>query len=207
MPGRADDLIPTRRSLLHRLKNLDDSDSWREFFECYWKLIHGVAIKSGLTEVEAQEVVQETVINVSRKMPGFDYDPAKGSFKGWLMRLTYWRIKDQLRKRLREAGGHRERGTNSTSVLDRIPDPDGYGIEKVWDEEWRKHIIALALAKVKRKVRPVQYQIFDLCAIKQWPPQKVAESLGVTANQVYLARHRVGQLVRKEIDALEKTMV
>ena len=62
----AHDLNPTRYSLLSRLQNWDDQDSWRDFFDTYWRLIYSVAIKSGLTENEAQEVVQETVIAVAR---------------------------------------------------------------------------------------------------------------------------------------------
>ena len=61
------DFIPTRRSLLTRLKNWDDQESWRVFFDTYWKLIYGVAIEAGLTDTEAQEVVQETVITVAKK--------------------------------------------------------------------------------------------------------------------------------------------
>ncbi|MCI0746748.1 MAG: sigma-70 family RNA polymerase sigma factor [Verrucomicrobia subdivision 3 bacterium] len=206
MSSPGDDLIPTRHSLLNRLKDLDDQDSWKEFFDRYWKLIYGVAIKSGLTEVEAQEVVQETVIAVSKKMPQFNYDPAIGSFKGWLMKQTHWRIKDQLRKRQREASAIRgEPLTTSTSFLENIPDPDSR-LERLWDEEWEKHLMDLALSRVKRKVQAKHYQIFDLCTIKRWPLQKVAENLNVNIGQVYLARHRVGAIVKKEISIVKKEL-
>jgi DNA-directed RNA polymerase specialized sigma24 family protein len=66
-----DELIPTRWTLLSRLKDAADADSWQEFFDTYWRLIYGVARKAGLTEVEAQEVVQEVVIGVARKLPEF----------------------------------------------------------------------------------------------------------------------------------------
>ena len=84
MAKDADDFIPTRQSLLTRLKSWDDQESWREFFDTYWNLIYGLALKSGLTEAEAQDAVQETLVAVARKMPGFNYDPAIGSFKSWL---------------------------------------------------------------------------------------------------------------------------
>ena len=53
-----DDLTPTRWTLIGRLKNWDDQESWREFFDTYWRLIYATAIRSGLTPVEAEEVVQ-----------------------------------------------------------------------------------------------------------------------------------------------------
>ena len=97
--------IPTRSSLLKRLKNWEDQDSWQEFFNTYGKLIFAVAIKAGLTEAEAQDVVQETMLVAARKLPGFDYDPVKGSFKSWLMLVTRRRIDKQLKKRLPARAG------------------------------------------------------------------------------------------------------
>src|SRR5438477_9156148 len=96
-----DELIPTRASLLGRLKDWKDEESWRVFFETYWKLIYNAARKAGLTDAEAQDVVQETVISVSKSIPTFDYDAEGGSFKSWLLLLTRWRITDQFRRRQR----------------------------------------------------------------------------------------------------------
>src|SRR5437762_6958342 len=96
-----DPFIPTRRSLLVRLKNWDDQESWKDFFDTYWRLIYNVATKAGLSDAEAQEVVQETVIAVARKIGEFKADPAHGSLSAWLMQLTRWRIADQWRKRAR----------------------------------------------------------------------------------------------------------
>ena len=203
---RAEELIPTRHSLLVRLKNWEDADSWKEFFEIYWKLIYGVAIKSGLTDVEAQEVVQETVIAVSKKMPEFNYDPSVGSFKGWLLHMTRWRINDQFRKRRHEAARLPQDGesTTRTSPIDQIPDPAGINLESIWDQEWHTNLLEVAIEKVKQKVKPKQYQIFDLYVVKKWPVQKITRTLGVSLGQVYLAKHRVAALLKKEIKTLER---
>src|SRR5881296_865959 len=99
MSHQKDELIPTRASLLNRLKDWQDQSSWQEFFDTYWKLIYGVARKAGLTDVEAQDVVQETMASVAKHIPTFKYDPAIGSFKAWLLTKTRWCIIDQLRKR------------------------------------------------------------------------------------------------------------
>src|SRR5207247_8619412 len=78
MKNDPDELLPTRWTLIERLKNWDDQESWRQFFDTYWKLIYGVAIKSGLTHPEAQDTVQETVMSVCKNMPNFKADPAYG---------------------------------------------------------------------------------------------------------------------------------
>ena len=75
-----EELIPTRRSLLKRLKNWEDQTSWKDFFDTYWKLIYAVAIKAGLSGVEAQDIVQETVVAVARQMRADRYDRTKSSW-------------------------------------------------------------------------------------------------------------------------------
>ena len=198
-----DELIPTRQSLLSRLKDYDDNDSWHEFFYTYWKLIYGMAKRSGLNEVEAQEVVQETIIAVSKHMPDFKYDRSKGSFKGWLLQLTRWRIQDQLRKRQRDAKlvAPRDDESSGTRIMDSIPDP--VGINAVWEDEWQKNLIEAALQKVKERVKPKQYQVFDLYVLKGWPIAKITATLGVNFAQIYLAKFRVTALIKKEIKAME----
>jgi RNA polymerase sigma-70 factor (ECF subfamily) len=200
-----DELIPTRRSLLSRLKDWDDQESWRDFFNTYWRLIYGVALKAGLTEAEAQDVVQETVLSVAKKMRDFHYDPSLGSFKGWLLQLTRWRITDQLRKRPPHLvhAAPCAHGDPRTSTAERVVDPGSLELDAVWNEEWEKNLLAAALARVRRLVSPKQYQIFDLYVLKEWPVARVRQLLGVSRTQVYLAKHRVGSLVRKEVRRLE----
>ena len=202
------ELIPTRDSLLSRLKDWQDDASWHDFFNTYWKLVYGVALKAGLTEQEAQEVVQETVITVARRIPEFNYDPFVCSFKTWLLNLTRWRIVDQLRKRHPSNANHHlnERPGNWPTPIDAVPDPASLDLESVWDAEWQQHLLQTAIQGVKRKVNPEQYQIFHLCVFKEWSAKKVSRELGVSAARVYLAKHRVGAMLKREIKSVEKKM-
>ena len=92
MPAHSPGLIPTRASLLKRLPNLEDQASWNEFFNIYWKLIYGVARKAGLTDVEAQDVVQETMVSVIKHILTFKMTGRSATFKAWLLNITRWRI-------------------------------------------------------------------------------------------------------------------
>src|ERR1043166_8617892 len=147
-----DELVPTRRSLLERLRDLDDQPSWREFFDTYWKLLYGAAIRAGLSDQEAEDVVQETVIGVARKMPDFHYDPAVCSFKGWLMHVTRCRIADRFRRRRQQ---HvpltlpQGPDTTADSALN-LSDPAADVLESIWNEEWRKNIVDVAMEHVRR---------------------------------------------------------
>lgn len=207
VPRHADKLIPTRASLLARLKDWKDQSSWQEFFDIYWKLVFGVARRAGLTEVEAQDVVQETMFAVAKHMPTFKYNPAIGSFKAWLLDLTRWRIIDQFRKR-GPLGTHRplsrrRPATSGTDTVGKIVDPAGPDLDKLWEEDWQSNLLAAALANVKRRVAPQTYQLFDFYVNKDWTPENVAVTFGVPVDHVYTAKHRVTEMIRGEVKRLE----
>jgi len=192
----------TRHSLVERLVNWEDQRNWQDFFETYWRLIYGVARKSGLSDAEAQDVVQETVITVAKNIS--KYERSAGSFKSWLLHTTRWRITDQFRKRspADRPPNLSEDSDRATAPIDRVP--DDFDLQAAWDEEWQSNVLAAALERVKRKVDPKRYQIFDCSVIKQWPASKVAAELQVSIAQVYLVKHRVSALVKKEVAAVEK---
>ena len=209
MAGPMDELIPTRATLIQRLKNWQDQSSWQDFFDTYWKLIYGVALKGGLTGAEAQDVVQETMISVARHMPTFEYDPAIGSFKTWLLNMTRWRITDQLRKRgpvFAASPPALEDTTAGTRTVNKVVDPASPDLDALWDAEWEKNLLDAALAKVKRRLDPQKYQIFDLYVNKEWPPEKVAATFGISVDQVYLAKHRTTEMIKEEVNKLEQKL-
>ena len=198
------DLNPTRYSLLSRLQDWDDQDSWRDFFDTYWRLIYSVAIKSGLTETEAQDVVQETVVCVAKDITKFKRDRNRGSFRGWLSNLTRWRINDQLRKRASLRPVENVDLLMESQPVTQIPDPSGSELAAIWEEEWKTNLLEAAIERVRRRVREEHYQIFDLCVMRRWKARDVAEALGVSVGQVYLAKHRVALEVKSVVRELQK---
>jgi RNA polymerase sigma factor (sigma-70 family) len=205
--SRMDAFIPTRHSLLGRLKDWNDQDSWSLFFETYWKLIYTTAIKAGLSDAEAQDVVQETILSVSKSMPRFQFNSEKGSFKSWLLRLTRWRIADHLRKRQKEHGHIAPNQTSTstgTSIMNRFADPAADRMEASWNEQWEMNLMEAALRRVKQKVDPTQYQIFDLHVLRQWPIARVAKALKVGPGKIYLTKHRINHLIKKEVVHLQR---
>jgi RNA polymerase sigma-70 factor (ECF subfamily) len=202
-----DELAPTRESLLERLRDLDDHTSWQEFFDTYWKLIYCAAVKFGLSDAEAEEVVQETIIGVARKMETFRYDPETCSFKGWLMHVTRRRIIDRLRKRQTQPQSFvpLRIGTTTSDTALQIPDVAAeQAFDGMWDEEWRKNLVDAAMERVKRTAKPEHYQIFYLHSVKNMAARDIGELLGVSTAKVYVVRHRVARLVKREAQALEK---
>lgn len=187
----------TRHSLLLRLADWQDHARWQEFFDTYWRLIYAVARRAGLHDAEAHDVVQETIIAVARNIT--KYERTAGRFKPWLLQMTRWRIADQFRKRLPE----REHAdapdeARDTATLDRFAAP-GVPLQDAWEEEWQQQLLEAALERVKLQVKPLHFQVFDCAIRKHWSASKIAAALGVNVAQVYLIKHRIAALVKKEI--------
>ena len=210
-PHRAaprDDSIPTRRTLLERLKSWDDQAGWREFFDTYWGLIYGVARQTGLNDAEAQDVVQETIVAVAKNIGEFQYDPARGSFKSWLLQQTRWRMQGYFRSRQYQRAGQRfpREQPLDTTVLEQQPAPDDSQLDRLWEAEWERNLLEVALQKVKTQVTPRQYQLFSLHVLNEIPARLVAERLGAKLAEVYFAKYRITKLVKQEVKRLEKTI-
>ncbi len=188
---------------------------WQEFFPLYGPMIRRFALKAGCTEIEADEVMQETAIGVARNLPEFRYDPATCRFKTWLLNQTAWRVKDQLRKRHRQEawigrGGEVGRSLDEsndgsrTGTVERAADPAGDTLDRLWETEWQEGLLEAALERVKGQFSNRQFQIFDLNVRKGWPSAEVARSLGVSLPGVYLAKHRVAAALKREVARLER---
>jgi RNA polymerase sigma factor (sigma-70 family) len=207
--SESEDRIPTRKSLLGRLKNWEDHQSWQEFFNTYWKLIYNFAIQRGLDHHEAEEVVQETVVAVARSIERFEYDPAQCSFKTWLLTVTRSKIVTQFVRRARHARLAEppadENGSAAGKDVENIPDPQASALwEMAWENEWRRALADAAIQRVRQRASIEQFQMFDLFVLKGWPAREVAQALGVTVAHVYVTKHRLSKWLQKEATELVK---
>ena len=189
-------------AILQRIAS-GDRTAVEDCLKAYGGLVWSIARKMLRDPDEAEDVVQETVIGVAKKMGEFRYDPTVCSFRGWLLHVTRLRIQDQFRKRL-PTFSHRKRATATTSTLERIPDTADKGLEAVWAAEWEKNIVDVAMTRVKGRVRPEHYQMFYLNAVKEIEAGRVASTFGVSTAQVYLVKHRVARLIKQEVKSLER---
>jgi RNA polymerase sigma-70 factor (ECF subfamily) len=148
----------------------------------------------------------------------FRYETGKDSFKGWLLQIARWKIVDQARRRSRgQSMGATE---DSPSVAERLAlardsehDTPASGqqladprddFQSIWNTEWERHLVDQALGRVKRQAKPEHYAIYHLSVVEERPIAEVCRTLGISAAAVYLAKHRVGALVKKELRRLEK---
>ena len=190
----------TSVTLLSALRDMRDHASWQHFHSIYRPMLLAVALRSGLREPEAQDVVQETIIEVAKEMPVFRYDRTRGRFKGWLLTIVRRRIANFWRSKHYRHNGEqvpREQLMEPAS-LDTGAEP-GSDFERVWDEEWQQHALRVAEDHVKHEVEPVQYQAFQLHVIKGVAAGETARRLGIKLMEVYWAKYRIGKLMKKAI--------
>jgi RNA polymerase sigma-70 factor (ECF subfamily) len=203
--NQSGEYLPTRASLLNRLKNPEDDSSWEEFVQTYRDLIFGVAVKSGLTNAEAEDVAQETLISVAKYVKEFKYDPTR-SFKAWLLKITRTRIADQYQFRKRLPGSPKDsedpNQSTRTDTIERIPDSN-FDLAENWNKEWRQHVLKVVLQRLRNSAKPKHYEIFEAYVIKGWSVEKVAATLKVTPDLVYQVKSRLTAAIQRETSRLE----
>jgi RNA polymerase sigma factor (sigma-70 family) len=209
-PAAGDPEARTRESLLLRVRNWGDDASWQEFFDIYWKIIYALAIRSGLSEFEAEEIVQSTMISLAKNIPTFEYDPKAGSFRAWVCTQARWKISDHIRCRAREAKVVEPHfltspNTPHTGTVTGTPD-ERNALAAFVNKEWDEALAEVALAEVKRQVSPKQFQIFDLYVVKNWPLRQISKTMKVSIANVYLTKSRIVRLLQKVKRDLESKM-
>ena len=183
----------TRASLLQRVKDPRDESSWREFVEIYEPLLYRYARLRGLTHENAQEVVQDSLTQLVQSMPEFEYSSDKGKFKGWLRRLANNKINDMFKRR---------RPVNAQSDDFRRPQETEVTADEIWEEQWLRKHLRYCLKGVLAEASPSTRQAFELYVVMEWPVEKVMESLNISADQVYAAKSRITQRLKKRYKEL-----
>lgn len=151
-------------------------------------------------------MVQETIFSVAKSIREFEYKPESGKFKNWLLQATRWRIADYFRRQQARPDISSQLADDGTGTpaLNRVPDSRSEGFDAVWNADWERNLMDAAIERVKQRVKPLQYQMFDCFVLKNWPMGEVMAQLGVNAGQVYFAKHKLSRLVKRELISLKR---
>lgn len=185
----------TRRSLLMRVKDPNDREAWDRFYELYAPLLFRYARARGLGQHDAEEVRDECLAVVARKIGAFEYDSEKGRFKAWLHRIVNGKVIDLLRSP--------RAGRAGTTVLSGIEDPTMAPDEEVWEREWRDEHLRFCLARVRSQIPERSFRVFWMLLFEERSVEEVCGALSLNANQVYKAKSQVLQRVRKVLARVE----
>jgi RNA polymerase sigma factor (sigma-70 family) len=192
-----DDPQATRNSLLIRLGDGRDKQAWFDFVDLYSPVVYGFARRQGLQDADAADLVQEVLRSVARSLACFD--PQKGRFRSWLMAVVRHRLSE-----FRASQEHRVRGSGDTQVLQQLEQVSAVdGVEQLWEHEYRQSVFRVAADRIRREFQPATWQAFWLTTVEGKKTGEAAQSLGISAGAVYVARSRVLARLKKEIQTLE----
>lgn len=191
----------TRPSLLVRIKDPQDERAWGEFLEIYGPLVHRLARLKGFQDADAADLSQDVFRAVASAIDGWDPDPSRGSFRGWLFRIARNLMVNLLTSRRRHP-----RGTGDSDMklfLEALPASAGEE-SALFDEEYRRQLFRWAADHVRPEFREPTWRAFWLTAVDGRPVKDVAESLGQSIGSVYIARSRVIARLRSAIEHVDE---
>jgi RNA polymerase sigma-70 factor (ECF subfamily) len=169
----------TRSSLLRRIKDLGDGPSWEEFDHLYRPLLIRYAAARGVDANEAGDIAQECMAAIAAGMQDFK---RRVSFRAWLRGMIDHKVADHFRKRGREVHA-KTREFEATESPDDSP-------ALSWEKEWNRTHLLYWLSQIRQEVTPLTYHAFELYVLDERPVMEIARLLGMSANQVYVAKHR-----------------
>ncbi|MCZ2343334.1 MAG: sigma-70 family RNA polymerase sigma factor [Bacteroidales bacterium] len=189
----------TRVSLLARLKSGHDDVAWTEFVHLYAPVIYGFARKRGLQDSDAADLMQEVLRSVARNAERMEYDPKRGTFRGWLYTVTRNKIYNFLngQKNRPRAVGDSAAQERLDAVPDRNIDPD-----EDWELEYQRRLSAQAMDAVKGEFQPNTWKAFWGTAVEGRAAQEVGDELRMSPGAVYVAKSRVLARLREEVQTL-----
>ncbi len=187
----------TRPSLLLRMRDAGNQQAWAEFLEIYQPLILRLVRRRGLQEADAREVTQEVLLSVAKAVGGWDANPARGSFRGWLATITRNLVVNFLIRQ-----GRHPRGTGGSDFvrwLEEVPNVEG-DESQLFDLERRRQLFLWAASEIETEFRVETWRAFWETSVVGRSVGDVASELKMSAGAVYVARSRVMKRLRERVE-------
>jgi len=190
----------TRASLLVRLRDPRDGRAWSEFVDLYAPLVYRFGCKQGLQDADAADLSQETLRAVAGGIGRLDYDPGRGSFRGWLFTIVRNRLRDFLDKR-----GRQDQGSGDTGMLDWLEQQPGR--QDPWAEQWEREydrqLLLTAARRIRGQFQGATWQAFWRTTVDGQSGKEAAQALEMSVAAVYLAKSRVMARLKEAIRQLQ----
>jgi RNA polymerase sigma-70 factor (ECF subfamily) len=191
----------TQPSLLVRLRDPRDATAWTQFVDLYAPLVYGHARRRGLQDADAADLTQIVLRAVASSIGRFDYDPQRGSFRGWLLTIVHRKLCSFLRPRHDHCQGSGDSAVRDLLESRAAPEED----YSTWDAEFERRVFAWAVEQVRPLVRESTWQAFWQTAVENRPGKDVAAALGLSLGAVYLARSRVMARLRAVVQQAQES--
>jgi RNA polymerase sigma-70 factor (ECF subfamily) len=191
-------MTETRKSLLVRAQ-LGETSAWKDLTDLYRPLIMGWLNRQGVQACDLEDVSQEVLLTVVKRLPSFEHSGQKGAFRSWLRTIICRRMVDYWRSL--DAGSQGIGGSRAVAALEEVIDPQSE-LNRRWDEEHDRYVVQCLLDMVEDNFEPLTLQAFRRLALEGASGVQVAQELGLSVSAVYLAKSHVLKRIRQEADGL-----
>lgn len=177
----------TPKSLLLRISQDHDQTAWPEFVTILVPAMTAWTRKLPvrLQDNDAEELIQNILVELWRMLPGFQYDESK-SFRRLLQKMLHDRSMDLLRHKYRHQG----------ASLDEVQDPEYIDFPTLEQEEIRTQLLHQILEIVRTEFSETTWRAFWEHCIQGRSPREIGEQLSISPGTVYVAKQRVLTMLR-----------
>jgi RNA polymerase sigma-70 factor (ECF subfamily) len=192
------DVSRTTTILLDGLHDPANATAWREFDDRYRPIVVAFARRLGLSDADAADAAQETMTRFVQEYREGKYDRERGRLRSWLVGLAKYRIADAHRRR----AGRREVAEEAEPAAALADDAR---LTQIWEAERRTVMLREALGRLRATTRTTEKTVraFEMLVVGQVPVAQVADTLEMSAHDVYLAKGRVAQRLRDILADIE----
>ncbi|WP_221033173.1 RNA polymerase sigma factor [Actomonas aquatica] len=190
-------MITTNESLLERVQRLDAHEAWKEFYDNYWAAIIRYGRKLGLSQTQAEDVLQETMVDLMRILPKFEYDRSRGRFRNFLLTIVHRKAMGVFRRGLKNSNVP----WDSASPME-IEEAKQSSLREDQMQLWRESIYEEALLEVSKcsDIDQRTWAVFEAYVVKKRPVSEVAEGFGMKPNAIYQIKNRLCQRIRRQLN-------
>lgn len=189
----------TRETLLKRMQQMSDQDAWEEFNQMYRGFIYTIINKMGVNEHDGDDLFQKSMMKIVKALPTFDYRQSQGKFRNWVYTIvrntvcSYFRKLDTVQRNTSELSLNYE---SSVQLCE---------LDVVIEQEWQKHVAALAFYNISQKVSAEMLDAFQSGTTNE-TVEATAQRLGISTSSVYVYRMRVKNALIEEINYLRSVL-
>lgn len=188
-------MLTTSRTLLDRLRNQQDAHAWQSWLRIYEPWLRDWLGRHHFQPADTDDLLQNILVVVSRKLPAFVHNGQPGAFRAWLRHILVLEVRSFLRQRQRPPTDP------SSAWLDRLEDPSSEQ-SRQWDLEHDQQVIRRLLAAIQPDFEESTWEVFRLLVLEDRPAAEVAQRTGLKLNAIYVAKSRVLKRLREEVDGL-----
>lgn len=194
------DFPETRRSLLVRLREAQDDAAWGEFIAIYEPLVYRLARRRGFQDADARDLCQEVLRTVAGAIDRFDLDPNRGSFRGWLFRISRNLMLNYLVSQRRHPKGSGRSDLYLLLESQLAADPEDSAL---FDTEYKRILFHRAAESIRHEFSETTWQAFWLTGVDAVEIKEVAQRLAISTGAVYIARSRILARLKERVREIE----